>query len=133
MDGKGITHVLQSGACAAQLGTAYLFCPEANISALYLSCLQDKTRKTTVTNIYSGRPARGIVNRFIQEVGPLSDVAPDFPYSGKAVLPLRKKAEALGSSDFSQMWAGTGFASGRRMPAGELTKRLAFEAMKIME
>jgi hypothetical protein len=83
---------------------------------------------TVITNIFTGRPARGLVNRLIREVGPLSDAAPAFPAASGAVAPLRARAEAAGSGDFSPLWAGQAAALARAMPAGELTRRLAKEA-----
>jgi nitronate monooxygenase len=80
----------------------------------------------------TGRPARGIVNRLMREIGPMSDTAPEFPLAAGALTPLRAKAEAQGSGDFSPMWAGQAAALGRAMPAGELTKALAAEALKRM-
>ncbi len=73
----------------------------------------------------TGRPARGIVNRVMREIGPISDVAPEFPLAAGALAPLRAKAEAQGSGDFSPMWAGQAAGLGRALPAGELTRRLA--------
>ena len=85
---------------------------------------------TVVTNLMTGRPARGIVNRVIRELGPISDVAPDFPLAAGALAPLRAKAEAQGSGDFSPMWAGQAAGLGRALPAGEITRRLADEALE---
>jgi nitronate monooxygenase len=76
-----------------------------------------------------GRPARGFINRVMREIGPISDVAPAFPLAGGALAPLRAKAEAQGSGDFSPMWSGQAAALGRAMPAAELTRALAAEAL----
>ena len=70
----------------------------------------------------TGRPARGFINRVMREIGPISDVAPAFPLAGGALAPLRAKAEAQGSGDFSPMWAGEAAALGRVLPAAELTR-----------
>ena len=70
----------------------------------------------------TGRPARGFVNRVMREIGPMSDVAPAFPLAAGALAPLRAKAEAQGSGDFSPMWAGQAASLGRALPAGELTR-----------
>lgn len=105
-DRRGVLAAFALGAEAAQVGTAYLLTPEAAISEVYREALRSADEVTTVTNVFTGRPARGIVNRLIAEVGPLSDVAPPFPTAGAAVLPLRKAAEAAGRGDFSSMWAG---------------------------
>lgn len=97
---------LSMGAIAVQLGTAYLFCPEARVSPLYRAALASD-QATTLTNIFSGRPARGIVNRFIEEMNGISADAPSFPYASRLVQPLRQASEAAGCSDFMQMWSGT--------------------------
>jgi nitronate monooxygenase len=86
---------------------------------------------TAVTNLHTGRPARGLVNRLMREVGPISDVAPQFPLAGGALGPLRAKAEAQGSTDFSPMWSGEAAALGRALPAAELTRTLAAEALAL--
>ena len=87
---------------------------------------------TRVTNLMTGRPARGFVNRVMREIGPISDVAPEFPLATGALMPLRAKAEAQGSGDFSTMWAGQAAALGRAQPAGEVTRRLAAEALALL-
>jgi nitronate monooxygenase len=87
---------------------------------------------TALTNLMTGRPARGIVNRVMREIGPMSDVAPEFPLAAGALAPLRAKAEAQGSGDFSPMWAGQAASLGRAVPAGQLTKMLAAEALEQM-
>jgi nitronate monooxygenase len=125
-DARGVTAALALGASAVQIGTAYLFCPEARVSNLYRQALhRAKENQTVLTNIFSGRPARGIMNRFIQEVGPMSGLAPQFPLAGAAVAPLRTKSEADGSVDFMQLWSGQAASLCQEMSAGELTKKLA--------
>jgi len=129
-DARGITAAFALGAAGVQIGTAYLHCPESTISAPYRAALKDvRDDGTALTNLMTGRPARGIVNRLMREVGPMSELAPEFPLAGGAVAPLRAKAEAQGSGDFSAMWAGQAAALGRAMPAGELTRKLAQEAL----
>jgi nitronate monooxygenase len=131
-DARGIVAAFALGASAVQLGTADLFCPEAIISPVYRQALRTATDDATVvTNVFTGRPARGLTNRLIREVGPLSDVAPAFPLASGPVLPLRSKAEAGGSGDFSPLWSGQAARLGREMAAGELTKRLASEALAM--
>lgn len=123
---QNVAHMLSLGAIAAQIGTAYLFCPEARVSPFYLSRLTaQETQETAITNLYSGRPARGITTRFMREMGPMSDKVPPFPFAARGVAPLRQKSEATGSSDFAQLWAGSNFATGRIVPAGDLTRTLA--------
>lgn len=123
-DARGIVAAFALGASAAQLGSAYLFTPEAKISASHHRALRTaKESQTAVTNLFTGRPARGIVNRVMREVGPMSPLAPAFPLAGGALMPLRAKGEA----DFSNLWAGQAFPLGRELPAAELTRRLAEE------
>lgn len=124
-DRRGVLAAFALGAEAAQVGTAYLLTPEAAISPVYREALRSAEELTTVTNVFTGRPARGIVNRLIAEVGPLSDVAPPFPTAGAAVLPLRKAAEAAGRGDFSSLWAGQAFRASKPMTSAELTRKLA--------
>ena len=132
-DARGIVAAFALGASAVQLGTAYLFCPEATISNAYREALRTaKSDGTVLTNVFSGRPARGIANRLIRELGPMSDLPPAFPLASGPVLPLRAKAEASGSGDFSPLWSGQASALGRELPAGELTTRLAREALAMM-
>lgn len=127
-DGRGIAAALALGASAAQLGTAYLFCPEANVSPLYRKALAEAPdNATAITNVFSGRPARGIVNRFVRDIGPMSQAAPDFPHAATLVAPLRTASEKAGSTDYMQMWAGQSVRLGRPMPAFELTRKLAEE------
>jgi nitronate monooxygenase len=130
VDARGIAAAFALGAAGVQLGTAYLFCPEAKISAPYRAALKEaRDDGTALTNVISGRPARGIVNRLIRD-GPLSELAPQFPLATGAVQPLRAQAEAQGSGDFSPLWAGQAAALGRALPAGELTRKLAAEALE---
>jgi nitronate monooxygenase len=131
-DARAIAAAFALGAAAAQIGSAYLWCPEAKISAPHRAALKSAGDATALTNLMTGRPARGIVNRVMREIGPISDVAPEFPLAAGALAPLRAKAEAQGSGDFSPMWAGQAAALGRAMPAGQLTKMLAAEALTQM-
>ena len=129
-DARGIAAAFALGAAGAQIGTAYLWSPEAKISAPHRAALERApSDATAVTNLMTGRPARGIINRVMREIGPIADVAPDFPLAAGALAPLRAKAEAQGSGDFSPMWAGQAASLGRALPAGELTKKLAAEAL----
>lgn len=125
-DARGVAAAFALGAAAAQLGTAYLFTPEARISEVHRRALAgEEAGETAITNLFTGRPARGIVNRLMREIGPLSDLAPAFPTAGAALAPLRARAEAAGSADFTNMWAGQAARLSRPMPAAELTRRLA--------
>src|SRR5215831_8372558 len=130
-DGRGILAAFALGASAVQIGTAYLHCPEAQISPLYHQALKDaKDNDTAITNVFTGRPARAIVNRFMREVGPMSDVPPKFPLAAATLAPLRAKSELAGSTDFTPMWSGQAARLGRELPAAELTKQLAAEALE---
>src|SRR5207247_11454480 len=132
-DSRGVVAALALGASGVQLGTAYLFCPEAKVSPLYRRALEQAgDRGTVVTNVFSGRPARGILNRFIEESGPMSDVAPTFPYAATLVAPLRAASERTSSLDYMQMWAGQGAGLARSMPADELTRQLAADVLSIL-
>ena len=125
-DAQGVAAALALGASAVQVGTAYLLCPEATTSAVHRAALLgDDARHTALTNLFSGRPARGIVNRLMRELGPVSPLAPAFPLATAAVAPLRAAAEARGSGDFSPLWAGQNVSGCRAIPAAELTRALA--------
>ncbi len=128
-DGRGVAAALMLGAAAAQIGTAYLLCPESKISALHRAALQSaRDDRTALTNLFTGRPARGLINRLMREAGPMNPAAPEFPLATGALAPLRAKAEAKGSGDFSPLWAGQAASLAREIPAGELTEKLAREA-----
>ena len=132
-DARGIAAAFALGAAAVQIGTAFLVTPEAKISAPYRAALHDaRDDGTAVTNLMTGRPARGLVNRVMREIGPLSEIAPAFPLAAGALAPLRAKAEAQGSGDFTPMWAGQAAALGRAMPAAELTRTLAVETQALL-
>jgi len=125
-DSKGVAAAIALGAAGAQVGTAYLLCPEATTTAVHRAALKsDAGRHTAVTNVFTGRPARGIVNRVMREVGPMSAEAPAFPLAGSAMAPLRAYAESRGSGDFSPLWAGQNTSGCREIPAGQLTRELA--------
>ncbi len=124
-DRRGVAAAFALGAAAVQVGTAYLFTPEASISALHRKALGTPDRSTAMTNLFTGRPARGIVNRLMVEVGPLADVAPAFPTAGSALGPIRSAAEGTGRDDFSPLWAGQSFPLAKPMSAAALTRMLA--------
>ena len=122
---EGVAAARALGAAAVQVGTAYLNCPEATTSALHRAALAGEAdRHTALTNLFSGRPARGIVNRLMREVGPLSDDAPAFPLTASAIAPLRAAAEKLGRSDFTPLWCGQNPVCPDE-PAAAITRRLA--------
>ena len=125
-DATGVRAALALGAAAVQIGTAYLLCPEATTSSLHRAALKSEAaRHTALTNVFTGRPARAIVNRLVRELGPISSAAPAFPLALNALVPLRAKAEAQGSSDFSPLWSGQNTTGCRDVPAAELTRQLA--------
>jgi nitronate monooxygenase len=129
-DARGVVAAFALGAAAVQIGTAYLLCPEARVSPLHREALKNTTdAQTTLTNIFTGRPARGIMNRAIREPGPISENVPDFPLAAAALGPLRSKAEAAGSGDFTPLWSGQAARLAWELPAAELTKRLAKETL----
>jgi len=130
-DGRGIAAAFALGAAGVQIGTTYLYTPEARISSLHREALRSAGDEDSVlTNVFTGRPARGIKNRFIRELGPMTQGAPPFPLSANFVMPLRAKAEAEGSSDFSPLWTGQAGPLGQAMPAGELTAKLARDGLE---
>jgi len=130
-DGRGIAAAFALGAAGVQIGTAYLFCPEAAISPLYRDALRQARADTTVlTDVFTGRPARAFSNRLTRELGPLRGVAPDFPTAMLALAPLRRKAEQQGSREFSPHWAGQAAPLGKEMPAEALTRALAESALE---
>ena len=129
-DARGIVAALALGAAAVQIGTAYLFCPEARVPAAHLRALKSAADDdTAITNVFTGGPARGIVNRLMRELGPMSAAAPPFPLAASAIAPLRAKSEPAGSGDFINLWSGQAASLGREMPAGQLTRTLAAEAL----
>jgi nitronate monooxygenase len=123
---EGVAAAMKLGAGAVQLGTAYLLCPEATTSPIHRAALKsDSAQHTVITNVFTGRPARGIVNRLIQERGPINPAVPQFPLAASAIAPLRAKAESQGSGDFSPLWAGQNTAGCQEVAASELTRQLA--------
>jgi len=125
-DAQGVAAAMALGAAGVQVGTAYLLCPEATISAVHRAALKgEAARHTALTNLFTGRPARSIMNRVMRELGPLSDTPPAFPLATSAIAPLRAKAEARGSGDFSPLWSGQNATGCREIPAAQLTRQLA--------
>src|SRR5262249_47276594 len=106
-DARGVVAALALGASAVQIGTAYMLVPEAKVSELHRKGRRSATDSDTViTNLFTGRPARGIVNRLMRDLGPISSATPSFPLAAGALLPLKAKAEADGSGDFTNLWSG---------------------------
>ena len=129
-DGRGIAAAFALGAAGVQIGTAYLRCPESKVSApARVALAQALDDSTVITNVMTGRPARGIANRVMREVGPISADAPAFPHAATGLAPLKAGAEKLGKVDFTNLWAGQAVRLGRAMPAAELTRALAGAAL----
>ncbi len=129
-DGRGIAAAFALGAAGVQIGTAYLRCPESKVVAAARTALaQAQDDSTVITNVMTGRPARGIANRVMREVGPISPDAPAFPHAATGLAPLKAASEKLGKLDFTNLWAGQAVRLGRDMPAAELTRALAGAAL----
>lgn len=127
-DARGVAAAMALGAAGVQVGTAYLLCPQAQTTAVHRAALRSPASgHTALTNLFTGRPARGIMNRLMREQGPMGRLAPAFPLAGAAVAPLRSVAESRGSGDFSPLWAGQNASGCREVDAGLLTRELAGE------
>jgi nitronate monooxygenase len=125
VDAGTVAAAMALGAAGVQVGTAYLLCPEATTSAVHRAALRsDAARHTALTNLFTGRPARGIMNRLMRELGPMSALTPEFPLASAAIAPLRAKAESLGRGDFSPLWSGENASGCKEIPAAELTREL---------
>jgi nitronate monooxygenase len=125
-DAAGVAAILALGAAGVQVGTAYLCSDEATTSAMHRNALQSEAAQhTALTTLFSGRPARGIVNRVMRELGALNAAAPAFPLATSAIAPLRAHWEAQGSGDFSPLWAGQNASGCQALPAAEITRQLA--------
>ena len=125
-DSKGVAAAMTLGAAGVQVGTAYLLCAEATTSALHRAALKSEAAcHTALTNLFTGRPARSIMNRLMRELGPISTAAPAFPLAAAAIAPLRAKAESRGSDDFSPLWSGQNNSGCKEISAGDLTRELA--------
>jgi nitronate monooxygenase len=133
-DGRGIAAAFALGASGVQIGTAYLRCPESTVIApARVALAQAHDDSTVITNVMTGRPARGVANRVMREVGPISPDAPDFPHAATSLGPLKAAAEKLGKVDFTNLWAGQAVRMGRDMPATELTRALAGAALARLQ
>ncbi len=130
-DARGIVAAFALGASAVQIGTAYMLTPESKVTAAHREALRHAgERHTLLTTLFTGRPARGFVNRLMRDLGAINPAAPSFPLAAGALLPLKAKAEPAGSTDFTNLWSGQAASLAKEMPAGELTRHLAGEAMK---
>ncbi len=125
-DARGVAAAMALGAAGVQIGTTYLLCPELTTSAVHRAALKSEAaRHTALTNLFTGRPARGIVNRIMRELGPINTAAPAFPLATAAIAPLRASAESKGSGDFSSLWCGQNASGCKEVPAAQLTRELA--------
>lgn len=125
-DARGIVAAFALGASAVQLGTAYLFTPEASLTASHHHALRHAlASETALTNLFTGRPARGIVNRVMRELGAIHPAAPAFPKAGGALMPLKARDEA----GFSNLWSGQALGLGKDMSSADLTRHLANQAL----
>jgi nitronate monooxygenase len=125
-DAAGVSAARALGASGVQIGTAYLLCPEATTSAVHRAALKSPAAEhTALTNLFTGRPARGIVNRLMRELGPIGSVTPEFPLATAAIAPLRAAAERADSGDFSPLWSGQNARGCREVSAAVLTRELA--------
>jgi nitronate monooxygenase len=132
-DGRGVAAALMLGASAVQVGTAYLFCPEARIPAVQAEALASaRDDSTAITNVFTGRPARGVVNRLMRELGPISESVPAFPTAGGALVPIRAMAEAESRNDFTNLWSGQAASLALRVGAEELTRELYQSALDVI-
>ncbi|MDQ8726244.1 nitronate monooxygenase family protein [Bradyrhizobium sp. LHD-71] len=133
-DGRGIAAAFALGAAGVQIGSAYLRCPESLVAPLVRKALAEASDDSTViTNVMTGRPARGVVNRVMREVGPVAPEAPPFPHAATALFPLKTAAEKQEKVDFTNLWAGQAIPLGREMPAADLTRSLAQAALQRLE
>ena len=132
-DGRGIAAALALGAAGVQMGTAFLLTAEVRTPPLHRAAIrQANDNSTTLTNLFTGRPARAIVNRYVREAGPMSGDAPPFPLAAGAAQPLRAAAEAKGSAEFTALWSGQAATLAREMPAGELVATLVEETEAVL-
>jgi nitronate monooxygenase len=125
-DANGVAAAMALGACGVQIGTAYMLCPEATTSAVHRAALKSEAAPhTALTNIFTGRAARGIKNRLMNELGAIRTDVPDFPLASAAIAPLRANAERRQLGDFTSLWCGQNATGCREIPAGTLTRELA--------
>ena len=130
-DAKGVAAAIALGAAGVQIGTTYLLCPETTTSAVYRAALRSEAAlHTALTNLFTGRPARAMINRIVKELGPMSTVAPAFPLANAAMAPLRTKAESRGSGEFSPLWSGQNVSGCKEISAADLTRELAASLLR---
>ncbi len=132
-DGRGIAAALALGAAGVQLGTAFLTTAESGAPAVHRAALMASDGSDTrPTNAFSGRPARGIVNRYMQMMAKHEAELPDFPLMNTVTGPLRKASAEAGTGDFYALWSGQAAGLSREMPAADLVDRLVEETRAAM-
>ncbi len=125
-DARGVKAAIELGASAVQIGTSYLLCDELSTSAVHKAALKSEQRfETALTNLFSGKPARGIVNRFMLEFGPMNELVPEFPFAAAAVAGLKASAERTSKNDFTPLWSGQNNSGCKEISGAEMTRRLA--------
>ena len=133
-DGRGIAAALALGASAVQLGTAFLTCPESATHPIYRRALNEaRDDQTRITHAFSGRPARGLNNRYLREMTGHEDIYPDFPILNTLTGPLRKASAKENNPDFMSLWSGQSAAMSRNLPASELIQLLVIETESVLE
>jgi len=128
MDGRDVAASLAAGASACALGTAFLVCPESGAPDAHKQAILAAAKDTTVmTRAFSGRPARGLPNAFIQQLAHRENAILPYPLQNALTRAMRTAAAQQGNPEFLSLWAGQGVARSRAMPAGELVIRLVAE------
>ncbi|MDA0306974.1 MAG: DUF561 domain-containing protein [Proteobacteria bacterium] len=132
-DGRGIAAALALGASGVQIGTAFLTCPESAAHAVYRDALMNaRDDETRLTSAFSGRPARGLENRYLNEMAGKEESLPDFPILNTLTGPLRKASAEAGKGDFMSLWSGQSAALSKALPAAELLQTLVRETDAVL-
>lgn len=132
-DGRGIAAALALGASGVQMGTAFVTCPESAAHAVYRDALMNaRDDETRLTSAFSGRSARALENRYLNEMAGREDNFPDFPILNTLTGPLRKASAAAGKGDFMSLWSGQSAALSKALPAAELLKTLVAETDAVL-
>ena len=133
-DGRGIAAAFMLGASGAQIGTAYLTCPESSADEIYRAVLREgRGDQTRLTRLFTGRPARSLRNRLIDELADHEKDAAPFPSQTSLTAPLRKAVARDNAAELRSLWAGQAVALDRTMPAAELTVTLIEEAQACLD
>lgn len=132
-DGRGMAAALCLGASAVQVGTAFLLSPEATSLPVHRDALrQARDDNTAITNVLTGRPARGVINRIMREVGPMSVDPLPFPLAGGPLTPLRAVAEKAGRGDFQPLWSGQSGALSKEIAAADIARTILDDAARLL-